>query len=195
MKPNDNRYGDPALREALRKIQQEIDATPLPDGFEERVMNRIREENAAQPHPTARKTAFSTFRRVAAAVLVVAMVGSIAYAAFRMVGGSHTPSARHATNDSTPPAEALTAHGDAPVLFDNVPLDSIVTAVAQHYGRQVCFLNEGLCSLRLSTTWKKDASLAAFINTLNEFDGLQLTDERDTLFVTSTPTAEEEEAE
>ena len=193
MKPNDNHLSDPALREALRKIQQNIDATLLSENFEERVMSRIREEKPTQPHLATRKTTFFTFRRVAAAVLIVAMVGSLAYAAFRMMGSSWMPSAWRVSNDSIAPTEAMQANSDEVVLFDNVRLDSIVTAVAQHYDRKVCFVNKELCPLRLSTTWEKDALLSAFISTINEFDGLQLTDERDTIFVTSMPTEEEEE--
>ena len=193
MKPNDNHLSDPALREALRKIQQNIDATPLSENFEERVMSRIREEKSTQPHLATRKTTFLTFRRVAAAVLIVAMVGSLAYAAFRMMGSSWMPAAWRVSNDSIVPTEAMQANSDEVVLFDNVRLDSIVTAVAQHYDRKVCFVNKELCPLRLSTTWEKDALLSAFISTINEFDGLQLTDEHDTIFVTSMPTEEEEE--
>ena len=193
MKPNDKHLSDPALREALRKIQQNIDATPLSDNFEERVMSRIREEKPTQSHLATRKTTFFTFRRVAAAVLIVAMVGSLAYAAFRMMGSSWMPSAWRVSNDSIALTEAMQANSDEVVLFDNVRLDSIVTAVAQHYDRKVCFVDKELCPLRLSTTWEKDALLSAFISTINEFDGLQLTDERDTIFVTSMPTEEEEE--
>ena len=193
MKPHDNRFGDPTLQEALRKIQQDIDATPLSDGFEERVMNRIREEKPIQPHLATKKTVFFTFRRVAAAVLIVVTVGSLAYAAFRMKGSAWMPSAWRVSNDSIVATEVLRAHSDEVVLFDNVPLDSIVTTVAQHYDRTVCFMDEALCHLRLSTIWKRDTLLSAFISTINEFDGLQLTDERDTIFVKSMQTEEAEE--
>ena len=192
MKPNDNRFGDPALQEALRKIQQDIDATPLPADFKERVMNHIREEKPTRQHLATRRTAFFMFRRVAAAVLIVATVGSIAYAAFRMMDNSWMPYAWHVNNDSIAPTDTMKSHSDEVVLFDNVRLDSIVTAVALHYDRKVCFVDEELCNLRLSTIWKKDSLLAAFISTINEFDGLRLTDECDTIFVKSIQTEEEE---
>lgn len=190
MKPNDNRYGDPALREALRRIQQDIDATPLSDGFEERAMSRIRAEKPSLPLPT-RKPVFFTLRRVAAVVLIAAMVGGLAYAAFRMSGSSRVSAAGRASDGGSALTEAVAANGDETVQFDNVRLDSIVHAVARHYGREVCFRDEELRQLRLSTTWRKDTLLSAFVGTINEFDGLLLTDERDTLFVTSTQAEEE----
>ena len=39
--------------------------------------------------------------------------------------------------------------------------------------------------------WDSEDSLSVFLETLNEFDGLRLTDERDTIFVESV--AEEDE--
>lgn len=190
MKPNDNRYGDPALREALRRIQQDIDATPLSDGFEERAMSRIRAEKPSLPLPT-RKPVFFILRRVAAVVLIAAMVGGLAYAALRMSGSSRMSAAGRASDGGSAPTETVAANGDETVQFDNVRLDSIVHAVARHYGREVCFRDEELRQLRLSTTWRKDTLLSAFVGTINEFDGLLLTDERDTLFVTSTQAEEE----
>lgn len=190
MKPNDNRYGDPALREALRRIQQDIDATPLSDGFEERAMSRIRAEKPSLPLPT-RKPVFFILRRVAAVVLIAAMVGGLAYAALRMSGSSRVSAAGRVSDGGNAPTEAVAANGDETVQFDNVRLDSIVHAVARHYGREVCFRDEELRQLRLSTTWRKDTLLSAFVGTINEFDGLLLTDERDTLFVTSTQAEEE----
>lgn len=190
MKPNDNRYGDPALREALRRIQQDIDATPLSDGFEERAMSRIRAEKPSLPLPT-RKPVFFTLRRVAAVVLIAAMVGGLAYAALRMSGSSRVSAAGRDSDGDSAPTAMVAANGDETVQFDNVRLDSIVHAVARHYGREVCFRDEELRQLRLSTTWRKDTLLSAFVGTINEFDGLLLTDERDTLFVTSTQAEEE----
>ena len=37
----------------------------------------------------------------------------------------------------------------------------------------------------MSTVWDREDSLSVFLETLNEFDGLRRTDERDTIFVES----------
>ena len=57
--------------------------------------------------------------------------------------------------------------------------------MAAHYGKAVCFRDSTTRELRLSTMWDCEDSLAVFISTLNEFDGLRLKDEGDTLFVES----------
>ena len=194
MKPNDNHLSDYALREALRNIQQSIDSTPLPDDFEERVMSRIREKEIHKPLKDSRVTGWRrravAFRRVAAALLIAAIVGGIAYAVVLMAGGLQMPSA-NVGKDSLSQVETPSVDGKEKVLFDNVRLDSIVSAVAAHYGRQVFFVDDELREVRLSTMWKKDTSLGVFIGILNEFEGFALTDERDTIFVTSTLTEEE----
>ncbi|MCH5176285.1 MAG: DUF4974 domain-containing protein [Prevotellaceae bacterium] len=194
MRPNDNNLSDYALREALRNIQQSIDSTPLPDDFEERVMSRIREKEIHKPLKDSRVTGWRrravAFRRVAAALLIAAIVGGMAYAVVLMAGGLQMPSA-NIGNDSLSQVETPSIDGKEKVLFDNVRLDSIVSAVAAHYGRQVCFVDDELREVRLSTMWKEDTPLDAFIDILNEFEGFALTDERDTIFVTSTLTEEE----
>ena len=194
MRPNDNHRSDSALREALRNIQQDIDSTPLPDDFEERVMSRIREKETHKPlkdnHATGWRRRAAAFRRVAAVLLIAAIVGGMAYAVVLMVGGLQMPSAS-VGNDSLSQVETPSIGGKDKVLFDNVRLDSIVSVVAAHYGMQVCFVDDELREVRLSTTWKKDMPLDAFLGILNEFEGLALTDERGTIFVTSTLTEEE----
>lgn len=194
MRPNDNNLSDYALREALRNIQQNIDSTPLSDDFEERVMSRIREKEIHKPLKDSRVTGWRrravAFRRVAAVLLIAAIVGGMAYAVVHMVDGLQMPST-NVGKDSLSHMETPSIDGKEKVLFDNVRLDSIVSVVAAHHGRQVCFVDDELREVRLSTMWKKDTPLDAFIDILNEFEGLALTDERDTIFVTSTLTEEE----
>ena len=195
MRPNDNHLNDSALREALRNIQQDIDSTPLSNDFEERVMSRIREKEINKPLKNIRMTGWrrraTAFSRVAAVLLIAAIVGGMAYAVVRMAGGWQMPSV-NVSNDSLVQAEIPSVDGNEKVLFDNVRLDSLVTVVAAHYGRQVCFADDELREIRLSTMWKKDTSLGVFIGILNEFEEFALTDERDTIFVASTLTEEEE---
>lgn len=190
MKRNDTCPSDRALREALRNIQQNIDSSPLPEDFEERVMSRIREmekQKQSLPHlSTGRRRLTFAFRRVAAVLLAVAIIGGMAYAMVRMIGGSLMPADRNAGNDALSQTELAANNVGESVLFDNVRLDSIVGIVAAHYGRQVCFLDEDVREVRLSTTWRRDTLLGAFIGTVNEFEGLMLRDEHDTIFVTST---------
>ena len=69
------------------------------------------------------------------------------------------------------------------VVFQDAPLDSILTVVAQHYGKVVLFRNEEVRTMRLIMTWQPADSLGEFIGRLNMFEGLQLTLQADTLIV------------
>ena len=69
------------------------------------------------------------------------------------------------------------------VVFQDAPLDSILTVVAQHYGKVVLFRNEEVRTMRLIMTWQPADSLSSLIGRLNLFEGLQLTLQADTLIV------------
>ena len=73
--------------------------------------------------------------------------------------------------------------GGGLLLFADVRLDSMLAIVSQHYGKAVFFGDEELKALRIHTKWNREDSLAAFIENLNELDGLSLTEQRDTIFV------------
>ena len=71
----------------------------------------------------------------------------------------------------------------APVLFDNVPLDSVLNVVAAHYQKVVAFRDEAPRSMKLIMTWQPDAPLADFLDRLNAFDGFSLHLANDTIIV------------
>ena len=129
-----------------------------------------------------------TYRKVAAIFLAVVFFGGLSIAAYR-VFSPRTDSLQSA--QVTAPSLTGRAGGESFVRFSDIRLDSILTVVSAHYGKAVCFLDTAAQELRLSTMWASEDSLAVFISTLNEFDGLLLKEERDTLFVES----ETEEAE
>ena len=76
--------------------------------------------------------------------------------------------------------------GPSIIRFDDVRLDSILTVVARHEHRAVSYHSEAPRSLRFTITWNPDQPLADFLATVNEFEGLRLTDARDTIFVEQT---------
>jgi hypothetical protein len=77
------------------------------------------------------------------------------------------------------------------IQFSNTPLDSVLSVVGTHYGRAVCFHDDALQRLRFTIAWDSVQPLGVFLDNVNEFEGLRLTDERDTIFVE--PTGKEEE--
>lgn len=138
--------------------------------------------------------AVSVLRRIAAAAVVVFLIGGLAWAAMRFTFPH--PSLRSVSRDTiaTTQADSKAAPTDSTLLFADARLDSLLTVVARHYGRTLCIQGEDVAKLRILTKWYVSRPLSAFVESMNEFDGLRLTDERDTLFVTIDDELKEEEA-
>jgi hypothetical protein len=117
---------------------------------------------------------------VAAIFVGIILVSGIAIAAWL---ASPKPTASTSSQPerleaSLPPSEEMTARA-----FDNTPLADIMAVVANHYGHHVAFANDSLRQLRITTTWNEDEPLSAFLENMNELDGLSFTQKGDTIFV------------
>ena len=122
--------------------------------------------------------------RVAAMFIGILLVSGIAIAAVLWIA-SPSPSkggdveSPVSCNQTPPLLEGL---GET-VHFSNTPLDSILSVVSHHYYHYVYFRNDTLRQLRFTIGWDSSQPLSTFLNDVNEFEGLQLVDERDTIFV------------
>lgn len=119
-------------------------------------------------------------KAAAAVFLGIVLVSVIAIAAWL---ASPKPTASTSSQSerleaSLPPSEEMTARA-----FDNTPLADIMAVVAKHYGHHVAFANDSLRQLRITTTWNEDEPLSAFLENMNELDGLSFTQKGDTIFV------------
>ena len=173
MNTNDIPKAHPSLLDALRRQDEKAQQMNLSEGFEERVMGSLPKNRS----PRLRLS------RIAAIFLLAAFLGGLTWAISPLIRQKAPRSAKVSA-----PSLTGRAGGES---FSNQRIDSILTVVAAHYDRAVCFRDTALQALRLSTVWDSEDSLSVFLETLNEFDGLRLTDERDTIFVESV--AEEEE--
>jgi hypothetical protein len=132
------------------------------------------------------------YRKIAAAFAGAILMVGLLYAAVRPFWGSimeveDTTSVKDEAPSLTGgPGEGLLQ--EEPVLFQDVPLDSILAVVAQHYGKVVQFRSDELRDMRLIMTWQPTDSLASLIGRLNLFEGLHLTLQQDTLVVESNGT-------
>jgi hypothetical protein len=122
----------------------------------------------------------SIFYKIAASLIGILMLSGITLAAFRIFSPTEE---QQPTEMPAPTYQSSTLNVSGPIRFSDVRLDSILTVVSSHYGKAVCFLDTTAQELRLSTMWNCEDSLSVFIATLNEFDGLLLKEEGDTVFV------------
>ena len=124
----------------------------------------------------------SSLHRIAAVFLAAVFLGGLAWAFVPLLRPHHSAESPQPTKVSAPTPTGR-AGGESAILFADVRLDSMLAIVSQHYGKAVFFGDEELKALRIHTKWNREDSLAAFIENLNELDGLSLTEQRDTIFV------------
>ena len=70
-----------------------------------------------------------------------------------------------------------------PYIFNNVPLDSMLTAIAVAHNMQVEFENEAARELRFHFVWKREDSLDRVVEKLNTFEAVNIGMEDKTLVV------------
>ena len=130
------------------------------------------EKLTSEPKPSRR------WMRIAATFFAVALLSGLAYAAYQFLSPQPTE-----TTESASKTDDASSTDDALMRFADVRLDSILTVVGSHYRHQVCFQEEALRDLRFTIAWDSVQPLSTFLNNVNEFEGLHLSDERDTIFV------------
>jgi hypothetical protein len=128
--------------------------------------------------------------RFAALFAGAAFIVGISFATIRIVRYGNTRPAEVEETASLDAAESLPT--DTAVRFDNVQLDSILSAVSAHYGKTVIFREKKLRRKMLIMTWRPGTQLADFIDRLNAFDGISVSLEGDTIIVSQTNDEEEE---
>lgn len=123
------------------------------------------------------------FKKMAASFIGVLLVSGMAFAAIhivRMVSSqkAETVQVKHPTSykpSTALPADTVkteTATTVQPVVFDNVPLENMLTEIAAYYHAEVSFLNDDARQLRFHFVWKREDGLGHAIEKLNRFESL-----------------------
>lgn len=124
-----------------------------------------------------------SLKKIAAVLLTAVFLGGLAWA---FVPHFITPKANAPQSaEATTPRLDGEREGVLPVSFNDMRLDSILSVVATHYHHAVCFRDSSLRALHFYTTWDDSQPIDSFLTTLDEFEGLRLSRERDTIFVES----------
>ena len=123
-------------------------------------------------------------RKIAASFIGVLLASGIAFAAIQVVRNISTPKPQHPTTEQTTdinpvaPLPADTVKADTittePYIFNNVPLDSMLTAIAVAHNMQVEFENEAARHLRFHFVWKREDSLSRVVEKLNTFEAVNI---------------------
>ena len=122
--------------------------------------------------------------KIAASFIGVLLASSIAFAAIQVVRNISTPKPQQPTREQTAdinPVTSLpadTVQADTipvePYIFNNVPLDSMLTAIATAHGVGVKFEKEAARHLRFHFVWKREDSLSRVVEKLNTFEAVNI---------------------
>ncbi|UKK72067.1 DUF4974 domain-containing protein [Segatella bryantii] len=140
-----------------------------------------------------RLRAYLAPRKIAASFIGVLLVSGIAFAAIQVVRNISTPKQQLPSTEQvidTKPVTSLPADTvktdtipTEPYVFNNVPLDSMLTAIAVAHNMQVEFENEAARHLRFHFVWKREDSLSRVVEKLNTFEAVNIGMEDKTLVV------------
>ena len=131
--------------------------------------------------------------KVAASIIGILFTAGVAFAAIQVVRNISTPKPQQPSTEQvidTKPVTSLpadTVKADTipvePYVFNNVPLDSMLTAIAVAHNMQVEFENEAARHLRFHFVWKREDSLSRVVEKLNTFEAVNIGMEDRTLVV------------
>lgn len=140
-----------------------------------------------------RLRAYLAPRKIAASFIGVLLASGIAFAAIQVVRNISTPKPQQPTTEQTTDIDPVTSlpadtvQTDTipvePYVFNNVPLDSMLTAIAAAHGVGVEFENEAARHLRFHFVWKREDSLSRVVEKLNTFEAVNIGMEDKTLVV------------
>ena len=130
-------------------------------------------------------THHSSLQKMAASFIGVLLVSGMAFAAIhivRMVNSHKAETVQTEQPASYKPSTALpadtvktdTAATMQPVVFDNVPLENMLTEIAAYYHVEVSFMNDDARQLRFHFVWKREDGLRHAIDKLNRFESLSI---------------------
>ena len=62
-----------------------------------------------------------------------------------------------------------------PVVYDNIPLEKMLSEIAAHYGAKVVFINDEARQLRFRFVWNPQKGIDQVVRDLNQFERLTVT--------------------
>ena len=196
MKPSDDKqlffdmqeHPEKSTDEQLEAMMTELDKEAEAEVAWQKVLSNspLKEENSL---PLRKGRGWSSLRRVVAIITAFAFLGIISLAGYHSFFYKTSTDNRQRTTDTTAVKTERfyvdVQDGDTIFRFENIRLDSILAVVSRHYERRVVFKDKAPAHLRLYLTCYTTQTLEEFVETLNMFDGINVTQEFYMLYVES----------
>ena len=123
--------------------------------------------------------------KVAASIIGILFTAGFAFATIHILslipspspkdeGSKYTQVADTARKDTTPLSTRRGAGGEAPIVFDNVALEKMLSQIAAYYNKEVEFQNDDARQLRFYFIWKQDEGLDVTLHRLNLFESVSV---------------------
>jgi hypothetical protein len=184
MQEHPEKYSD----QQIESMMDELDRVPdVESAWQKFSAEQEESTESSQSHiHTSRR-----WLKVAASFIGVLLVTGLAFAAIHFVqrSGSAPNSARDSgekagvvmtnRNDSLPPQGEVE---EASIIFENVPLDSMLMEMANYYQVGVEFTREETRQLRFHFVWKRNESLDRVLERLNNFKAVNI-EKSDTVII------------
>ena len=134
----------------------------------------------------------SVIYKIAASFIGIMLVSGITFAAIQIVryAQQHTPKTEEVINTTKP---AITTSSDTlpidttavsqPVIYDNIPLEKMLSEIAAHYDAKVTFVNDEARGLRFRFVWNPQKGIGQVVSDLNQFERLTVTLKDDVITV------------
>ena len=131
--------------------------------------------------------------KIAASFVGIMLVSGIAFAAIwsltpgpspkeRVVKCSKTTDSVNKSNHS--PLFRRGAGGEAStIIYDNIPLEKMLSEIAAHYDAKVTFVNDEARGLRFRFVWNPQKGIGQVVSDLNQFERLTVTLKDDVITV------------
>jgi hypothetical protein len=130
--------------------------------------------------------------KIAASFIGIMLVSGITFAAIQIVryAQQHTPKTEEVINTTKP---AITTSSDTlpidttavsqPVIYDNIPVEKMLSEIAAHYDAKVTFVNDEARGLRFRFVWNPQKGIGQVVSDLNQFERLTVTLKDDVITV------------
>ncbi len=143
---------------------------------------------------TGRFSRYSSFHKIAASFIGILLVSSIAFAAIHIVRRyqkSEAPQVGQASNGQASTNQTATARDSViafptdsiitdtliaqPKVFDNIPLEEMLTEIAAQYNVEIKYQNDEARQLRFHFVWNRQKGIEQVVGDLNHFERLHVT--------------------
>jgi hypothetical protein len=149
---------------------------------------KVKSEKPNTAHSTAQLhssffTLHSSFQKIVASFIGILLVSSITFAAIHIVrqhqkqeSPQTEQTATVAKTTNTIPVDTLTTDTTTiqPVIFDNIPLEKMLSEIATHYSAEVIFQNNEIRSFRFHFVWNPQQEIEKVVSNLNHFERLHV---------------------